>query len=261
MDFGHGGILVQTKELAGRAAVITGGARNMGRAFAEALAGHGADIVIHYHGPAAKDDAERTAQLVRDKGTRAHLMEGDLESVATIRRLFDETERVFGRVDIVINNAGKVIKKPLVDVTEDDFDRSFGINAKAAFFVMQEAARRIADHGRIINIGTSLLGVTIPFYSVYAGSKGPLEHFTRALAKEIGSRGVTVNTVAPGSVDTAFFHGQEGPESVEFSKQLTVAHRLGAVADIVPLIEFLALPRGQWVTAQTLFINGGMIAR
>jgi NAD(P)-dependent dehydrogenase (short-subunit alcohol dehydrogenase family) len=249
------------QELKGKVAVITGSARNMGRAFAETLAGNGADVAVHCHSPRANSDAEETARRVKAQGARAIVVSGDLADPAVVRRLFDETMKAFGRVDIVINNAGVVIKKPLVEVTEEDFDRSFGINAKAAFFTMQEAARRISDNGRIINMGTSLLGVTTGFYSVYAGSKAPLEDFTRALAKEIGGRGVTVSTVAPGAVDTEFYHGQENAESVTFSKQMSVASRLGNVDDIVPLIEFLASPRSQWITAQTLFINGGMIAR
>jgi NAD(P)-dependent dehydrogenase (short-subunit alcohol dehydrogenase family) len=182
-------------------------------------------------------------------------------NTAVVKRLFDETISAFGRVDIVINNAGVVIKKPFVEITEEDFDRSFGINAKAAFFVMQEAARRISDHGRIINMGTTILGATIPFYSVYAGAKATLEDFTRSLAREIGHRGVTVNTVAPGPVDDVFYHGAETPESVARATQASVAGRLGHVEDIVPLIEFLASPDSQWITAQTLFINGGYLAR
>jgi NAD(P)-dependent dehydrogenase (short-subunit alcohol dehydrogenase family) len=148
-----------------------------------------------------------------------------------------------------------------VEITEAEFDLSFGVNAKGAFFVMQEAARRIADHGRIINMGTTILGATIPYYSVYAGSKAPLEDFTRALAKEVGHRGVTVNVVAPGPIDTDFYRGAETPESVARTTTASVAGRLGRIEDIVPVIEFLASPRSQWVTAQTLFVNGGYLAR
>jgi NAD(P)-dependent dehydrogenase (short-subunit alcohol dehydrogenase family) len=180
---------------------------------------------------------------------------------ALAERLFDETFAAFGRVDVVVNNAGMILKKPVVEVTEDDFDRIFGINTKAAFFVMQEAARRISDEGRIINMGTTLLAATTAFYGVYAGSKAPLEDFTRALAREIGARGVTVNTVAPGPIDTPFYHGQENAQSTAYATQASVAKRLGTIDDVVPLIEFLASPRSQWITAQTLFINGGYLTR
>jgi NAD(P)-dependent dehydrogenase (short-subunit alcohol dehydrogenase family) len=249
------------KELSGKVAIITGSARNLGRAFAVALAENGADIVVHHHAPASKGDAEETARLVRNRGARALVVEGDLSHISAVQRLFDATINELGRVDIVINNAGVIIKKPIVEVSEEEFDRSFAINAKAAFFTMQEAARRISDGGRIINMGTTLLGATTGFYGVYAGSKAPLEDFSRALAKEIGPRGVTVNTVAPGPVDTGFFHSQETPQSVAYASSASVAKRLGRVGDIVPLLEFLASPRSQWITAQTLFINGGYLSR
>jgi len=144
-----------------RLAVITGSARNMGRAFAVALARLGADISVHHHGTASKSDAEETARLVREHGTRTIIVDGDLTDTKVVKHLFEATLGAFGRVDIVINNAGLVIKKPFTDISEAEFDRSFGINAKAAFFVMQEAARCIADNGRIINMGT-----TRPFPSI-----------------------------------------------------------------------------------------------
>ena len=251
----------ESEELKGKVAVITGAARNMGRAFAVALARRGADVVVHHHGASSRADAEETARLVRDAGRRALVVEGDIARPDVVRRLFDETMKAFGRLDVVVNNAGVIVKKPFVEITEEEFDRSFGVNAKGAFFVMQEAARRIADGGRIINLGTTLLAATTGFYGVYAGSKAPLEDFTRALARETGARGVTVNTVAPGPIDTAFYHGQENAQSTAYASQASVMKRLGAVGDIVPVIEFLASPRSQWVTAQTIFVNGGYLAR
>ena len=247
--------------LSGKVAIITGSARNMGRAFAVSVARLGACVTVHHHGQSAKGDAQETVRLIQEQGGRAIIVDGDLADVKVVKQLFDATLETFGRVDIVINNAGLVIKKPFTDITESDFDRSFGINAKAAFFVMQEAARRIADNGRIINMGTTILGATIPFYSVYAGAKAALEDFTRSLAREIGHRGVTVNVVAPGPIDTAFYHGAETPESVARATTASVAGRLGRVDDIVPMIEFLVSPQSQWVTAQTIFVNGGYLAR
>ncbi len=251
----------EARELDGKVALVTGSARNMGRAFAVALARRGADVAVHHHGASSRADAEETARLVRDAGGRAVVAAADLGDVAAIRRLYDDTVAALGRIDIVINNAGAIVKKPMVELTEADFDRLFAINAKAAFFVMQEAARRMADNGRIINLGTTLLAATTPFYSAYAGSKAPLEHFTRALAKEIGARGITVNTVAPGPIDTPFYHAEENEQSTAYVTRAAALGRLGRVDDIVPVIEFLASPRSQWVTAQTIFVNGGYLAR
>lgn len=249
------------KELSGKVVIITGAARNMGRAFAVHLAQKGANVVIHYHNEKSKADARETAGLVEASGSKAGIFEGDLSNTGLVKKLFAYAMDTFGRVDIVINNAGLVIKKSFLDITEDDFDRSFGTNARAAFFVMQEAASVLSDNGRIINMGTTILGATIPYYAVYAGAKAPLEDFTRSLAKEIGHRGITVNVVAPGPIDTAFYHGAETRQSEERAAQASVAQRLGKVEDIVPVIGFLASPDAQWVTAQTIFVNGGYLAR
>lgn len=251
----------QKKELGGKVALITGAARNMGRAFAVQLARAGARIAVHYHGPASKADAMDTMEAVVQTGSEAILLEGDLREAAVVKNLFDQTLLAFGQIDIVINNAGKVIKKPMVEITEQEFNESFDINTRAAFFVMQQAARTLADNGRIINMGTTILGATIPHYAVYAGSKAPLEDFSRALAKEIGQRGITVNVVAPGPIDTTFLRDSETPESIQYVSQASVAKRLGQIDDIAPLITFLASPAAQWITGQTLFINGGFLAR
>ncbi|MDO6432660.1 SDR family oxidoreductase [Flavitalea sp. BT771] len=249
------------KELSGKVVIVTGSSRNMGRLFGLSLAQKGADIVVHYHNKQALAEAQQTASLIKEQGVNALLFEGDLSKTAIVKQLFEETIREFGRVDIVINNAGKVIKKKITEITEEDYDSSFSVNAKAAFFVMKEAASVLESNGRIINIGTTILGATIPNYAVYAGSKGPLEHFTRALAKEIGDRGITVNTVAPGPIDDSFYHGQETPESAARASMASVAGRLGHPQDIVPVIEFLASQQSQWITAQTIFVNGGYLAR
>ncbi|HUJ60223.1 MAG TPA: SDR family oxidoreductase [Kofleriaceae bacterium] len=241
--------------------LITGAARNLGRALAVAL-GHGGNaVVVHHRGAGSAGDAAETARQVEAAGGRALIVAGDLAQVAAIRDLFDAALAAFGRIDVVINNAGMIVKKPIVEITEDDYDRSFAINARAAFFVMQEAARRIADGGRIINIGTTLLAATTAGYGVYAGSKAPLEDFTRALAREVGARGITVNTIAPGPLDTPFYHAQESPQAVAYATHASVANRLGLPSDIVPVVAFLASPGAQWLTAQTVFVNGGYLAR
>ncbi|MEM9490061.1 MAG: SDR family NAD(P)-dependent oxidoreductase, partial [Myxococcota bacterium] len=162
------------KQLKGKVALVTGASRNLGRGFAAALAKNGADVVVHYHNARSKSDAEKTARMVRGSGSKAAIVSGDLSKVKNVTRMFDAAFKRFGRVDVVVNNAGAIVKKPVSEVTEADFDRLFGINAKGTFFCMQEAARRISDNGRIINIATSLLGSTTGNYSAYAGSKAPM---------------------------------------------------------------------------------------
>lgn len=249
------------RDLEGKVALITGSARNMGRAFAVALSQRGADVVVHHHSDSSTQDAEETARLVQQNGTRALIIKGDLSDAKAVEAIFTGAKDAFRRLDILINNAGVGIKKAFAETTEQDFDTAFGINTKAAFFAMQQAAKHIEDNGRIINMGTTLLGATTGMYGVYAGSKAPLEHFTRALAKEIGSRGVTVNVVAPGPINTEFFHGEENEQSTAFLSSMSVAGRLGEITDVVPLVDFLASDGSQWITAQTLFVNGGFLAR
>lgn len=249
------------KELAGKVAIVTGARNNLGRAFAIALARNGADVVVHYHRKETRREAEETARLVREQGVKAVLVDGDLGKLANVRRMYDVAVKELRRVDIVVNNAGYIRKRPFVEITEEELEKSIAINTRGLFYSLQEAAKRIADNGRIINIGTSLLGATTGMYAAYAGTKAPVEQFTRALAKELGARGITVNTVAPGAVDTPFFHGQETPQSVDYVKKAHVAGRLATVDDIVGTVEFLASPRAAWVSAQTIFVNNAYLAR
>ncbi|KMN51668.1 short-chain dehydrogenase [Chromobacterium violaceum] len=246
---------------AGQAALIIGASRNMGRAFAEALAADGAAVAIHYHSAGSRAGAEEAAAAISAAGGRAFAVQADVTKVAEVRRLFDAVEDRFGHLDILINTAGMMVKKAVTEVSEEEFDAIFALNTKAAFFALQEAGRRIRDNGRIVSVGTSLLAATTGYYGVYAGSKAPLEDFTRALAKEVGHRGVTVNVVAPGPMDTAFFYAVETPETVAYLKRASVNGELGQVADLVPLVKHLVSPENRWTTAQTLFINGGFVSR
>jgi NAD(P)-dependent dehydrogenase (short-subunit alcohol dehydrogenase family) len=250
-----------TKSLTGKVAIVTGASRNLGRAFSEMLGIEGASVVVHYNNPNKKSEADDAAAKVRDSGAKAIVKQADLTKTAEIKKLFDSTMKELNQLDILINTSGMVIKKPFVDITEDEYDRMFAVNAKAAFFCMQEAAKRMADNGRIINMETSLVGATTPYYSAYAGSKAPLEDFTRALAKEIGNRGITVNNIAPGPLNTSFFYPAETSDSTEYFKGQSINGKLGEIKDIVPLAKFLVSPEAGWVTAQTIFINGGFLTR
>jgi NAD(P)-dependent dehydrogenase (short-subunit alcohol dehydrogenase family) len=245
--------------LKGKAAIVTGAARNLGRGFALAVARQGGNVVVHYNSDKSRTHAEETAHLVREAGGQAELAQADLSDATSVNQLADTAFARFGRLDILINNAGVILKKPFSDITDQEFERLFAINARAPFLLMRAAANRMQQGGRIINIATSVLACSFPFYSVYAASKAPLEHLTRALAKELAARGITVNTVAPGALDTGFFYGAETDESVAAIRQFTGG--LGKPGDIIPVIEFLVSPGAQWLTGQTIFVNGGFVAR
>lgn len=239
-------------------AVIGGGEKNLGGLVSTTFAEAGAKIVVHYHND--RDGADKTVKAVQQAGSQAIAVQGDLTQVAQVRRLFDAAVDEFGGVDVAVNTTGMVLRKPILDTTEDEYDRMFAINAKAGYFFIQEAGRRLNDNGKIISLGTSLLAAFTDGYSTYAGAKSPLEHFTRAAAKEFADRGISVNVVAPGPMDTPFFYPQENPQRVEFHKSQAMGNQLTHIEDIAPVIKFL-VTNGWWFTGQTLFPNGGYTTR
>ncbi len=249
------------KPLKGKSAIVTGARNNQGRAYAVALATMGADVVVHYHRAETKDQAEETARLVRAQGSKAVLVQGDLADIPNVKNLFDAAQSNFGKVDILVNTVGYIVKKPVADLTEADYERSHRANSKAILFTMQEAARRMTDFGRVINIGTSLTAGSAPGYSLYAGTKASAEEFMRMMSKEVGKRGITVNNIAPGPLDNPFFHAAETPQSTAFAASLSVAGRLGKESDVTPVVAFLASPESQWMTGQTFWVNGGYLTR
>ncbi|MEU1374544.1 SDR family oxidoreductase [Streptomyces triculaminicus] len=240
--------------------VIGGASRNLGGLIAREVAKDGARVVVHYNSPTSKEGAEKTAGAVKAAGGEAVVHEADLTKVAEVEGLFEVAVAAFGRVDCMVNTAGMVIKKPMTEVTEEEYDRMFAVNSKAAYFMMQEAARRVEDGGKIITVVTSLLAAYTGLYSVYAGSKAPVEHFTRALSKELYGRGVSVNNIAPGPMDTPFFYPAETEDSIAYHKSSAMNGDLTKIEDIVPLVKFL-LTDGWWINGQTLFANGGYTTR
>lgn len=194
----------------GKTVLIAGGAKNLGGLLARELADAGAKaIAIHYNSDATKGAAEETAEAVRAKGVEAAIFQADLTTAAANEKLFVDAEVAVGKIDIAINTVGMVLKKPITEISEDDYDTMAAVNSKSAFFFLKEAGKNLNDNGKIVTIVTSLLGAFTPFYSIYEGMKAPVEHFTRAASKEFGERGISVNAIGPGPMDTPFFYGQE----------------------------------------------------
>src|SRR5881396_3004161 len=184
--------------LKGKVLVVGAGAKNLGGLISRTFGAEGALVTVHYNSDSTKAAADETVKAVNKGGGDAFGVQGDLTKVSEVRRLFDEAVKRYGRVDIAVNTVGKVLKKPFVETNEEEYDSMFDINAKAAYFFIQEAGKRMNDGGKIITILTSLLAAFTGLYSTYAGSKAPVEHFTRAAAKEFGPRGISVNNVAAG---------------------------------------------------------------
>jgi len=243
--------------LVGKIALVTGASRGMGKQIAEDLARHGAKVVVNYASSPAK--AEEVVAGIVQRGGEAVAIQADISQVTEVERLFRETLEAFGGVDILVNNAGVMITKPLLQTTEEDFDKQFAINVKGTFFAIQQAAKHMREGGRIINFSTSVAGQMFPAYSTYAGTKGAVEQFTRQLAKELGPKGITINAVAPGPVNTELFTIGKSEEQIKAVGSMNAFGRIGEPEDISDVVLFLASEQSRWVTGQTLRANGGFI--
>ncbi|MET3293087.1 UNVERIFIED_CONTAM: 3-oxoacyl-[acyl-carrier protein] reductase [Brevibacillus sp. OAP136] len=245
------------KKLSGKVALITGASRGIGRTIAEAFAAEGAKVVVNYNSNAEK--AEEVVAGITSVGGEAIAVQADVGRVADVKKLFEATLQVFGRVDILVNNAGIMMMKPLESFTEEDYDRSFDSNVKGTFFACQQAALHMSAGGSIINFSTSIAGAMFPQYSLYAGTKGAVEQITRQLAKELGPKGITINAVAPGPVNTELFTQGKSEAQIEALTKLNSFGRLGETDDIAGVVVFLASQEARWITGQTLRVNGGYV--
>ncbi len=248
--------------IAGKIALIAGGAKNLGGLIARDLATHGARaIAIHYNSAATKPEADATVAAVKAIGAEAVAFQADLTTAGAVEKLFAEVVAAIGKPDIAINTVGKVLKKPIAEITEAEFDAMSAVNTKAAFFFIKEAGKMLNDNGKICTLVTSLLGAYTLFYAAYAGTKAPVEHFTRAASKEMGERGISVTAIGPGPMDTPFFYPAEGEEAVAYHKTAAALSKfsktgLTDIEDIVPYIRFM-VSEGWWMTGQTILVNGG----
>ncbi|MGB3068960.1 MAG: SDR family oxidoreductase [Ottowia sp.] len=246
----------------GKVALIAGGAKNLGGLIARDLVAQGAKAVaIHYNSAASKADADATVADLKKAGAQAVALQADLTTAGAMEKLFADTVAAVGRPDIAINTVGKVLKKPLLEISEAEYDEMTAVNSKSAFFFLKEAGKHVNDNGKVVTLVTSLLGAFTPFYASYAGTKAPVEHYTRAAAKEFGARGISVTAVGPGPMDTSFFYGQESADAQAYHKTaaaLSPFSKTGLtdIEDVVPFIRHL-VSDGWWITGQTILINGG----
>lgn len=246
----------------GKTVLIAGGAKNLGGLLARDLAAHGAKAVaIHYNSAATKKDADETVAAIKAAGAQAAAFQANLTTAGAMEKFFADAVAAVGKPDIAINTVGKVLKKPLVEIGEAEYDEMTAVNSKAAFFFLKEAGKHLNDNGKICTLVTSLLGAFTPFYAAYAGTKAPVEHFTRAASKELGARGISVTAIGPGPMDTPFFYPAEGADAQAYHKTAAALSPLTKtgltdIHDIVPWIRFL-VSDGWWMTGQTILVNGG----
>jgi len=234
--------------LTGKNAIVTGGSRGIGAAVARGLAAEGARVVVGYTSSA--NAAQRLADEIGGAAIQA-----DLGERGAARRLFDAAEAACGAIDIVVNNAGIAIFKPVAGVTDAEFERMFAVNTRGVFEMMREAARRLRDGGRIVSLSSGATVGGTRGGAIYCGAKAAVEQFTRALAHELGSRNITVNSVSPGFTATDMLH--TFPRLVEIGPTMSPLGRLGAPEDVADVIAWLCTDEARWVTGQNIQAGGG----
>jgi 3-oxoacyl-[acyl-carrier protein] reductase len=240
-----------------KVALITGASRGIGAAVALRLAHDDFAVIVNYSG--SRNEAEALVRKIEAAGGRALSAQADVSDPGAFTRMFDFAESAFGGVDVLVNNAGVMTLKPIAESDDALFERLVAINLKGTFNGMREAARRLRHGGRIINFSSSVVGMRLETYGVYAATKAAIESLTATLSKELRGRSITVNAVAPGPTATALFLDGKSPEVIERIAKWNPLERLGTPEDIAATVAFLAGPNGGWINGQVLRANGGMV--
>ncbi|MBU9281376.1 SDR family oxidoreductase [Burkholderia multivorans] len=237
-------------------AVVTGSSRGIGAEIARRLAADGFKVVVNYAGNG--DAAREVVDAIAAAGGEALAVQADVADANAVAALFDAATRAFGGIDVVVNSAGVMKLAPIADFDDATFDETIAINLKGTFNVCREAAKRVRDGGRIVNLSTSVIGTRLPTYGVYVASKAAVESLTQVLAQEMRGRAIRVNAVAPGPVATELFLRGKGPEHIERLAKMNPLERIGQPGDIAGVVAFLAGRDGAWINGQILRANGGM---
>lgn len=246
-------------QLAGKVAVVTGASKGIGAGIAKALGAAGAAVVVNY--ASSKEGADRVVAEITKNGGKAVAVQADVSKANDVLRLFKETKKAFGSLDVLVNNAGIYKFDPIEAVTEPEFHRQFNTNVLGLILATQEAAKHFGpEGGSVINIGSVASTMTLPGTVVYTATKGAVDAVTGVLAKELGPKKIRVNSINPGGVET------EGVQSMgilgtDFEKQMTAQTPLGRFGqpdDIAPIAVFLASPDSGWLTGETIKASGGL---
>jgi NAD(P)-dependent dehydrogenase (short-subunit alcohol dehydrogenase family) len=252
------------QSLLGKIALVTGSSRGLGRNMAVSIARKGADVIVTYF--ANRAEAETVVAEIAAMGRKAVALQFDAGDIASLDGFVGRIEHAlsdaFGRsaLDFLVNNAGIAVHAMIAETPEADFDRAMNVHFKGVFFLTQKLLPVIADGGRIVNISSGLTRFSMPGYATYAAMKGAIEVFTRYLAKELGPRGIAVNTVAPGAIATDFGGGavRDNPEYNKAIAAQTALGRVGLPDDIGPMVAALLGEDNRWITAQRIEVSGGM---
>lgn len=237
-----------------KVAIVTGAGKGIGEAIALKLAQQGFVVLA-----IDRDNSSSIAAKINQQGGTAIGIDADIAQSESFATAFDRAEQEFGGVDVLVNNAGIMIRKPIAEITDEEFDRQMAVNLKGTFNGLREAARRLRSGGRIINISSSVAAMASATYGIYAATKMAIETMTSVLAKEMRGRNITVNAVAPGATATPLFLDGKTPEAIEAFARLSPLERVGEPEEIAALVAFLAGPEGGWINGQVIHANGGVI--
>jgi len=246
-----------SKKLEGKIALITGGSRGIGAAIAKRLAADGADVAITYTKGA--DAAASVVKEIERAGGKAIAIQADAADASAVKAAVEKTFATFGRLDVLVNNAGTAIPRTFEEATLEEMDRVLDINVRGVFVATQAALKHMTEGGRIIMIGSAVgERVLVPGLVPYSATKGAVKIFTQGLSREIGSRGITVNNVQPGPIDTEL-----NPAAGDWAapqKAITALNRYGHVDEVAALVAFVAGPESSYITGANLTVDGGMNA-
>jgi 3-oxoacyl-[acyl-carrier protein] reductase len=246
-------------KLSNKVAIVTGASKGIGAGIAKALAAEGASVVVNYS--SSKEGADRVVKDIAGKGGKAVAVQGDVSKASDVQRLFAETKKAYGRLDVLVNNAGIYEFAPLGEITEEQFHRQFNTNVLGLILATQEAEKHFgSEGGSVINIGSTASTVTPPTTAVYTATKGAVDAVTHVLAKELGPKKIRVNSINPGMVETEGVQAT-GILGSEFQKQFeaqTPLGRIGQPGDIAPIAVFLASQDSGWLTGETMLASGGL---
>ncbi len=245
------------KSLHGKVAIVTGASRGIGSEIALTLANAGAKVVINY----AKNKVaiNKVYAAISDAGGECQIIKADVSDPVAVRKLFDAASKHFGHIDILINNAGILLFKEIADIQDDEFDHIVDVNFKSVFYTLREAATRLSDHGRVVNISSTVTRLILSKYGAYAATKAAVEQLTRVFAREMGERGITANTVSPGPVNTELFRTGKTAEEIKRMAAMAALGRIGEVDDIAQVVLFLVSDEARWLTGQDIGVNGGIL--
>ena len=244
------------KNLNNKVILVTGASRGIGAAVAIKLANAGAKLIINYAG--GKEGADLLVEKITADGGDAIALQADVSKAEEVKTLFDKAIAHFGRIDVLVNNAGIMITKLIKDTSDEDFARQFDINVKGVFNTLREAATKLADNGSVINFSTSVSRIMLPTYATYVATKAAVEQLTRVFSKEVGARGINVNSVSPGPTNTELFTKGKPQEVIDRLASLSPFNRIGEPNDIAEIVLFLASDEAKWINAQNIGVNGGM---